>query len=107
MALEQHLQRTQPDVVGFSVPFPGNLFASLKIGQYLKFNVLDYNIGYNKEGTQKIGCLSKSMVLNSENKLTEGKVYLTGHKSSYNPEKDKKQYTFQFIKKTLSFFSRK
>ena len=36
------------------------------------------------------------MVLNSENKLTEGKVYLTGFKSSYNPEKDKEQYTFQF-----------
>jgi hypothetical protein len=45
------------------------------------------------------------MVLNSENKLTEGKVYLTGYKSSYNPEKDKKDYTFQFIKNTLSFFN--
>jgi hypothetical protein len=78
---------------------------SSKIGQYLKFNVLDYNIGYNKEGTQKIGCLSKSMVLNSENKLTEGKAYLTGYKSSYNPETDKKEYTFQFIRKTLSFFN--
>ena len=80
---------------------------SSKIGQYLKLNVLDYNIGYNKEGTQKIGCLSKSMVLNSENKLTEGKVYLTGYNSSYNPEKDKKKYTFQFIRDTLSFFNYK
>jgi hypothetical protein len=78
---------------------------SSKIGQYLKFNILDYNIGYNKYGTQKIGCLSKSMVLNSENKLTEGKVYLTGYKSSYNPEKDKKDYTFQFIRNTLSSFN--
>ncbi|MFK8061324.1 MAG: hypothetical protein AB8B78_14705 [Polaribacter sp.] len=78
---------------------------SSKIGQYLRLNVLDYNIGYNKEGTQKIGCLSKSMVLNSENKLTEGKVYLTGKKSSYNPEKDKKDYTFQFIRDTLTFFN--
>jgi hypothetical protein len=78
---------------------------SSKIGQYLKFNILDYNIGYNKEGTQKIGCLSKSMVSNSENKLTEGKVYLTGYKSTYNPEIDKKQYTFQFIRNTLSFFN--
>jgi hypothetical protein len=78
---------------------------SSKIGRYLKFNILDYNIAYNKEGTQKIGCLSKSMVLNSENKLTEGKVYLTGYKSSYNPEKDKKDYTFQFIKNTLFFFN--
>lgn len=78
---------------------------SSKIGQYLKFNILDYNIGYNKGGIQKIGCLSKSMVLNSKNKLTEGKVYLTGYKSSYNPEKDKKDYTFQFIRDTLSFFN--
>lgn len=78
---------------------------SSKIGQYLKFNILDYNIGYNKNGTQKIGCLSKSMVLNSENKLTEGKVYLTGFKPSYNPKKDKKQYTFQFIRDTLSSFN--
>ena len=78
---------------------------SSKIGQYLKFNILDYNIGYNAKGTQKIGCLSKSMVLNSENKLTEGKVYLTGFKSSYNPEKDKKDYTFQFIRETLKFFN--
>lgn len=45
------------------------------------------------------------MVLNSKNKLTEGKVYLTGYKSSYNPEKDKKDYTFQFIRDTLSFFN--
>jgi hypothetical protein len=78
---------------------------SSKVGQYLKFNILDYNIAYNEEGVQKIGCLSKSMVLNSENKLTEGKVYLTGYKSSYNPEKDKKDYTFQFIRKTLSSFN--
>lgn len=78
---------------------------SSKIGQYLKFNVLDYNIGFNKNGTQKIGCLSKSMILHSVNKLTEGKVYLTGYKSSYNPEKDKKNYTFQFIRETLSFFN--
>ncbi len=78
---------------------------SSKIGQALGFNILDYNIGYNANGSQKIGCLSKSMVNNSINKLTEGKVYLTGYKSSYNPEKDKKQYTFQFIRDTLHYFN--
>ncbi len=35
-ALDQHLQRTQPDIVGFSVPFPGNLYGALKCGQYIK-----------------------------------------------------------------------
>lgn len=78
---------------------------SSKIGKALGFKILDYNIGYNENGNQKIGCLSKSMVNNSINKLTEGKVYLTGYKSSYNPEKDKKQYTFQFIRDTLYYFN--
>lgn len=79
--------------------------ASSKIGQALGFNILDYNIGYNANGKQKIGCLSKSMVNKSINKLTEGKVYLTGYNSSYNPETHKKHYTFQFIKDTLHHFS--
>lgn len=34
--LEKHLQKTQPDLVGFSVPFPGNLYGALKCGQYMK-----------------------------------------------------------------------
>lgn len=36
--LEKHLQETQPDLVGFSVPFPGNLYGALKCGQYIKAN---------------------------------------------------------------------
>jgi radical SAM superfamily enzyme YgiQ (UPF0313 family) len=36
--LEKHLQETQPDMVGFSVPFPGNLYGALKCGQYIKAN---------------------------------------------------------------------
>jgi len=78
---------------------------SSKIGQSLGFNMLDYNIGYNTNDNQKIGCLSKSMVNNSINKLTEGKAYLTGYRSSYNPDKDKKDYTFQFIRDTLIDFN--
>jgi hypothetical protein len=34
--LSQKMTEQQPDVVGISVPFPGNLFGALKIGQYLK-----------------------------------------------------------------------
>lgn len=34
--LERELQTHQPDVIGFSVPFPGNLYGALKCGQYLK-----------------------------------------------------------------------
>ncbi|PCI23887.1 MAG: radical SAM protein [SAR324 cluster bacterium] len=34
--LEKHIQATQPEVVAFSIPFPGNLYGALKCGQYLK-----------------------------------------------------------------------
>jgi hypothetical protein len=77
---------------------------SSKIGQLLGFKMLDYNIAYDKKHKQKIGCLSKSMILHSENKLTEGISYLTGFNSKYNPEKDKKSYTFQFINNALVDF---
>ena len=78
---------------------------SSKIGQFLGFNMLDYNIAYDENDRQKIGCISKSMVLNSENNLTEGITYFTGFDSKYNPEKDKKKYTFQFIKNALIDFN--
>lgn len=78
---------------------------SSKIGQFLGFPMLDYNIAYNSKHKQKIGCLSKSMVLNSKNKLTEGITYLTGFNAQYNPDTDKKDYTFQFICKALNKFS--
>jgi len=78
---------------------------SSKIGQFLGFPMLDYNIAYDSKHKQKIGCLSKSMVLNSENKLTEGIGYLTGFDPNYNPEVDKNKYTFQFIQNTLIDFN--
>lgn len=34
--LERHLSQTNPKLVCISVPFPGNLFGALKIGQYIK-----------------------------------------------------------------------
>ena len=77
---------------------------SSKIGNFLGFEMLDYNIAFDKKHTQKIGCISKSMILHSENKLTEGIQYLTGFNSKYNPEKDKKDYTFQFIVDALTHF---
>jgi hypothetical protein len=78
---------------------------SSKIGQFLGFPMLDYNIAYDSKHRQKIGCLSMSMVLNSKNKLTEGKTYLTGFNAQYNPDLDKKDYTFQFICEALNKFS--
>ncbi len=36
--LDKHLKATKPDVVGFTVPFPGNLYGALKCGQHIKAN---------------------------------------------------------------------
>jgi hypothetical protein len=77
---------------------------SSKIGQFLGFPMLDYNIAYDSKHKQQIGCLSLSMVLNSKNKLTEGVAYLTGFNSKYIPSQHKKDYTFQFICKALENF---
>lgn len=67
--------------------------------------MLDYNIAYNVNDKQKVGCLSKSMVEYSENKLTEGKSYLTGFNPKYSPTTDKSDYTFQFICDALKSFN--
>lgn len=34
--LDQHIQDTQPRLIGFTIPFPGNLYCALKCGQYIK-----------------------------------------------------------------------
>lgn len=86
----------------YKTEFWSEIIAS-KIGQYLGFNVLDYNIA--KRG-DKIGCLSKNM-LSAGEQLVEGINLLTGYDNAYKPE-DKESYasyTFHFIKNALSFWS--
>lgn len=78
---------------------------SSKIGQFFGFPMLDYNIAFNKYHKQKIGCISKSMVFSSRNKLTEGVTYLTGTNSNYIPSLHKTDYTFQFISEALQKFN--
>jgi hypothetical protein len=34
--LEERLQAVQPTIVGFSIPFPGNLYGGLRMAQYIK-----------------------------------------------------------------------
>lgn len=34
--LKNYIQETNPKLIGFSVPFPGNLYCALKCGQYIK-----------------------------------------------------------------------
>lgn len=78
---------------------------SSKLGQWLGFDLLDYNIAYDINDEQQIGCLSKSMVEYSENRLSEGVDFLRGFNSKYNPITDEAQYTLDFIKKTLNYFN--
>ena len=74
---------------------------SSKVGQLLGFNMLDYNVGFDSNHIQKIGCLSKSMIDEKRERLTEGITYLKGYSPDYDPVNDKKSYTFQFINKAL------
>ncbi|MBL0009132.1 MAG: radical SAM protein [Saprospiraceae bacterium] len=43
--LQKRIEECKPTLVCFSVPFPGNLFAALKCGQWLKENYPDIRIG--------------------------------------------------------------
>ena len=37
--LKGHIERHRPEVVGITIPFPGNLYAGLKCGQFIKKNL--------------------------------------------------------------------
>lgn len=88
--------------IDYKYEFWSEIIAS-EVGKTLGFDMLEYNIAYN-EG--EIGCISKSMVTEGKNNLTEGISYLTGYDNTYNPQ-DKQSYnayTFQFIRKALGLF---
>ncbi|MUP46550.1 hypothetical protein E0K83_12455 [Gramella sp. BOM4] len=77
---------------------------SSKVGQWLGFDLLDYNIAFDINDEQQIGCISKSMIVHTENKLSEGVEYLRGFDPSYIPSDDESRYTFNFIRQTLQSF---
>lgn len=85
----------------YKTEFWSEIVAS-KVGQFLGFNVLDYNIAKHKD---EIGCLSRSMI-NEGECLTEGISILTGFDNTYHPAEKKSYslYTFQFIKEAISSF---
>ncbi len=104
---EEYFFKGSKETLKGEIKFPMEFWSEIvssKIGQVLGFPMLDYNIAYDSKHKQKIGCISKSMVLSSENQLREGIGYLTGFNSLYNPERDKNKYTFQFIKDALNDF---
>ena len=94
-------KETKEGGIRYPLEFWSEIISS-KIGQLLGFNMLDYNIGYDNNHLQKIGCLSKSMIDEENERLAEGVTYLRGFAPDYQPDKDKKRYTFQFIKDTLN-----
>ncbi len=91
------------EVMDYKFEFWSEIIAS-KIGKALGFNTLNYEIAVRGD---KIGCLSKSMNIDGESKLTEGISFLTGYDISYNPEEKESQstYSYQFIYDSLNFFN--
>lgn len=77
--------------------------ASSKIGQMLTFDLLDYNIAYDVNAEQQIGCLSKSMIRHSDNKLAEGLDFLRAVKPLYDPKINGDEYTLEFIINALKY----
>lgn len=105
---EEYFFKGSKETILGEIRYPTEFWSEIissKIGQSLGFPMLDYNIAYDNKHRQKIGCISKSMILGSKNKLTEGKTYLTGFNAHYNPDLDKNDYTFQFICNALKSFS--
>ncbi len=45
-AMWRHVERYQPSVVGFSVPFPGNLYGALRMGQQLRARRRDIKVAF-------------------------------------------------------------
>lgn len=96
-------KKMQDGTFKYTSEFWSEIVAS-KIGQWLGFNILDYNIGFDINDEQQIGCLSKSMIDYSENLLSEGIAYLSGFDPKYNPDTDESRYTFNFIQEALAYF---
>lgn len=57
--LEEKMQRWQPKVVGMTIPFPGNVYGALRIGQYLKRHYPEVKIimggGYANTELRSVG----------------------------------------------------
>ena len=86
----------------YKYEFWSEIIAS-KIGQFLKFEMLDYNIALKGE---EIGCISKLMNNPETETLHEAINYLQGYDPNYiSEDKNSYQYTFQFICDALKSYS--
>ena len=80
----------------YKYEFWSEIIAS-KLGKCLGFDILDYNIALRNN---EVGCLSKNMV-NLNEDMIEGRQFMMGVDSNYDPINDKNKYTFKFIESTL------
>ncbi|HEY9533659.1 MAG TPA: hypothetical protein VIQ77_03955 [Mucilaginibacter sp.] len=86
----------------YKFEFWSEIIAS-KLGSILNLNMLQYDIAIKGD---KIGCISKSMINQEKERLTEGVNYLVGYDNSYDPISKNHQgnYSYQYIKDALTFF---
>ena len=108
--LDKHLQKTKPDIVGFSVPFPGNLYGALKCGQYIKQNYPNIKIvmggGYPNTELRE---LSDARVFNYVDFITlddgEGPLLKLIEHISGKKNIEQLQRTFALQNKQVVFFN--
>lgn len=76
---------------------------AFEIGSMLGLNVLKYDVAIKGD---EIGCISKSMINNTDQILTEGVQYLQGYDPNFAPGEAKggSAYTFDLIIKSLQKF---
>lgn len=86
----------------YKFEFWSEIIAS-KLGSLLGLNMLQYDIAIKGN---KIGCISKSMIKQEKERLSEGVNYLVGYDNSYDPiSKDHQgSYSYQYIKDALIYF---
>ncbi|MEP0367788.1 MAG: hypothetical protein ABJN36_18220 [Cyclobacteriaceae bacterium] len=105
---EQYFFKGSKKLKDGSFKYPSEFWSEItssKIGAFLGFRLLDYNIGYDENDEQQIGCLSKSMIDHSQNKLAEGVDFLRGFKPAYDPKLNEDEYTLEFIIDALKYFN--
>jgi hypothetical protein len=86
----------------YKYEFWSEILAS-KVGQYLGFELLDYNIAIAEDN---VGCLSESMIDSDSQELTEGVKYLSAFDPTFIVDDGRpgKKYTFDLIEQSLKKF---
>ncbi len=99
--LKKHLEDRRPDVVGITIPFPGNLFAALKCGQFIKNNFAHIKvIGGGGFVTTELRELSEPAVFDYLDYLTldDGERPFVNILKNLEGEKDKSTLTRTFVR---------